>query len=62
MVNHFWQSVDAILKDVSVTEIIVGVKLLINDYHLSVFQKVRLSDTCNQVKSDTTKHGRLNQS
>ena len=23
MVNHFWQSVDAILEDVSVTEIIV---------------------------------------
>ena len=24
MVNHFWQSVDAILEDVSVTEIIVS--------------------------------------
>ena len=23
MVNHFWQSVDAILEDVSVTEIII---------------------------------------
>ena len=27
--NHFWQSVDAILKEVSVAE---------TDYHLSVFQ------------------------
>ena len=28
------------------------------DYHLSVFQKLRHSDTCNQVKS-CTKHSRL---
>ena len=29
MVNHFWQNVDAILEDVSVTETIVDAKLLI---------------------------------
>ena len=31
------------------------------DYHLSAFQKLRHSDTCNQVKS-CTKHGRPDQS
>ena len=30
------------------------------DYHLSLFQKLRRSDTCNQVKS-CTKHGRPDQ-
>ena len=29
MVNHFWQSVDAILEDVSVTEQLFDAKLLI---------------------------------
>ena len=29
MVNHFWQSVDAILEDVSVTETIVWYNLFI---------------------------------
>ena len=55
MANYFSQSVDAILKDVSVTETRLIAKLLIKDYHLSVFQKLRLSDTCNQ-------HGRPKQS
>ena len=32
-------------------------KILIQDYNLSVFKKLRNSDTCNQVKS-STKHGR----
>ena len=34
---------------------------LFKDYHLSVFQKLRPSNTCNQVKS-CTKHGRSDQS
>ena len=54
MVNHFWQSVDAIFEDVSVS----GTN---KDYRLSVFQKLQYYDTCNQVKS-CTKHGRPNQS
>ena len=29
MVNHIWQSIDTILEDLSVTEIIVDAKLLI---------------------------------
>ena len=29
MVNHFWQSVDAILEEVSVTEAMFDAKLLI---------------------------------
>ena len=42
MVNHFWQSVDTILKDVSVTETIVWMQnYLYKDYYLSVFQKLR---------------------
>ena len=36
MVNHFWQSVDDIFKDVFVTKVIVWC-LMIN-FHLSVFQ------------------------
>ena len=46
-------------------KMLLWLKLLLNakfkDYHLSVFQKLRYSDTCNQVKS-CTKHGRPGQS
>ena len=42
-VNCFWQSVDAILEDVSLTKIIVwGKNYYFENYHLSVFQKLRL--------------------
>ena len=62
MVNKFWQSVDVIFEDVSVTETIVwcsnsNSKTII----FQVFQKLRHSDTCNQVKS-CIKHGRPDQS
>ena len=50
------KKVDAILKDVSVAEIIFNVKILFKGYHLSVFQKLRHSATCNQAKS-CIKHG-----
>ena len=52
MVDHFWQSVDAIFEDVSVSE-------TNKDYHLSVFQKLQCYNTCNQVKW-CHKHGRPN--
>ena len=60
-VNHFWQSVDAILEDVSMTDPIVWCKTI--DVKTTIFQcsKNYGSPTCNQVKS-CTKHGRLNQS
>ena len=62
MVNHFWQNVDAILEDVSETEtIFLMLKHLFKDYHISVFQKLRHSDTYSQVKS-CTKHDRPDQS
>ena len=55
--NHFWQRVDAILEDVSFAAIVFNAK----DYHLSLFQTLWHSDTCNQVKS-CTKQGRPDQS
>ena len=39
---HFWQSVDAVLEDVSVAEtIFLTLNYEIEDYHLSVFQNLR---------------------
>ena len=41
MVINFWQSVDAILEDVSATKTIVSCKkCYFKDYHLSVFKKI----------------------
>ena len=41
MVNDVWQSVDAILEDVSVTDTCWMLKYWFKDYHISVFQKLR---------------------
>ena len=48
MVNNFWQSVDAILEDgfCDWSNCFDAINL-IKDYHLSMFQKLRHSDTCN---------------
>ena len=61
MVKHFWQSVDSILEDVSVTEKKIMRAYKFKDYRLSVLQELRYSDTCNQIKC-CTKHDRPNQS
>ena len=58
---HKWLSVNAILEDVSMNKTIVGAKILIQRLSSFIVQKLRHSDTCNQVKS-CTKHGRPDQS
>ena len=51
-VNHFWQSVDAILEDVSMTDTIVWCKNILRLSSFSV-PKIIVVDMCNQVKSCT---------
>ena len=56
MVNHFWQSVDVILEDVSVIDVFCewNTYLMLNyqlrDYHLSVFQKLRSPTPVTRLK------------
>ena len=43
MIDHFWQSVDAILEDVSVTEIFFDAKLLCYNARLSSFRVPKIT-------------------